>query len=58
MYWLAERETIEGPDGTETRLTALSNLKDKLKLSMQGIHRVEPRLTLVTTPTGPKYGMK
>ena len=30
MYWLAERETIEGPDGTETRLTALSNLKDKL----------------------------
>ena len=40
MYWLAERETIEGPDGTETRLTALSNLKDKLKLPMQATHRL------------------
>jgi len=34
------RETIDGLDGTETRLTALSNLKDKLKLPMQAAHRL------------------
>ena len=40
MYWLAERQTKDGPRGKETRLVALSNLKDKLTQLVQAKHRL------------------
>ncbi|MGK7371762.1 MAG: RNase H family protein [Candidatus Halalkalibacterium sp. M3_1C_030] len=40
MYWLSERVTVQGPQGEETRLCVLPNLKDQLKQVMQRQHRL------------------